>query len=233
MKYSEIYTSIQGEGLHSGVPSVFFRTSYCNIRCSWCDTGYTSWDPENKNISVQDAEKQILDYDYNHVVITGGEPFMWKEELQRLCDLLSKNNKVITIETNATIYVPTSADLISMSPKLSSSTPWSRDPKWAKKHERDRINIEVICQFLHNTWIKDKDYQFKFVIVDGSEIDEIKEIIDNLPNIRNDRIFLMPEGITKQQIEAKQEMVIDLAMRHGFRYCDRLHTRVWGPKRGV
>ena len=53
MKYSEIFYSIQGEGQLVGLPSVFFRTSYCNLRCIWCDTPYTSWQPENKDIALQ------------------------------------------------------------------------------------------------------------------------------------------------------------------------------------
>ena len=76
MKYSEIFYSIQGEGQLVGLPSVFFRTSYCNLRCIWCDTPYTSWQPENKDISVEDAVVAILAYDCQQVVITGGEPFM-------------------------------------------------------------------------------------------------------------------------------------------------------------
>ena len=233
MKYSEIYTSIQGEGKYTGVPSVFFRTSYCNIRCSWCDTPFTSWAPENKDISVDDAVDQILSYDPYHLVITGGEPFVWGKELQRLCSILSdEHSKCITIETNATIFEDVDVDLISMSPKLSSSTPWERDPKWAKKHERDRINIDVINQFLDTSGPGWHKCQLKFVIVDGSEMDEIKNLLKQLRHSRAD-IYLMPEGITKDQIEQKQEMVIDLAMQHGFRYCDRLHTRVWGNKRAT
>ena len=84
MKYSEIFYSIQGEGQLVGLPSVFFRTSYCNLRCIWCDTPYTSWQPENKDISVEEAVSAILAYNCQQVVITGGEPFLQPQALLSL-----------------------------------------------------------------------------------------------------------------------------------------------------
>ncbi|MFB3041869.1 MAG: radical SAM protein [Candidatus Poribacteria bacterium] len=85
MKFSEIFYTIQGEGKLVGVPSVFFRTSYCNLRCVWCDTPYTSWTPENKDITVTEAVEAINKYNCKHVVLTGGEPFIQTRELTKLC----------------------------------------------------------------------------------------------------------------------------------------------------
>ena len=226
-KYSEIFSSTQGEGILTGVPSTFFRTSFCNIRCWFCDTDYTSWSPETKEISVEDAEAQIRAMGNKHVVITGGEPFLWKEELKSLCRKLSFDHHV-TIETNATIFHPVQANLISLSPKLASSTPWNRDTKWAKKHEKKRINIPVIQDFLNHY-----DCQLKFVICDGGELDEIQSIVNELDNIQPDRILLMPEGQTREEIEDKQLMVLGICEQFGWRYSDRLHTRIYGKTRGV
>ena len=254
MHRSEVFYSIQGEGKLAGTPSVFFRTSYCNIRCKWCDSNYTSWDPEHKPINVSDAMYEIMEcangsaqgYDglverkCRHVVITGGEPFIWKEELKELCDRLYDKAFHVTIETNATIYHEVKFDLISMSPKLSSSTPWDRDPKWAKKHESLRLNIPVIKDFIFDaTTDLDgsgyNDFQLKFVITDcsQSEIDEIFEITDQLGGVHPNNIVLMPEGITKEAIEEKAELVMETCMLYGFQYSDRLHTRVWDNLRGV
>ena len=53
MKIAEIFYSIQGEGTLVGVPSVFVRTSGCNLRCTWCDTPYTSWQPEGEDLTLE------------------------------------------------------------------------------------------------------------------------------------------------------------------------------------
>ena len=86
MKYSELFYTIQGEGILIGVPSVFFRTSYCNLRCIWCDTPYTSWEPEDKRISINKIAEEIAKYSCTHIVITGGEPFIQTEEVVTLCN---------------------------------------------------------------------------------------------------------------------------------------------------
>ena len=230
-KHSEIFSSIQGEGKLTGVPSTFFRTSYCNLRCAWgdnlCDTPYTSWSPEQKEISVEDAFQEIKALGNHHVVITGGEPFLWKDELQELCGKLYADHH-ITIETNATIFHPVQADLISMSPKLASSTPWKQDTKWAKKHDRMRISISTIQNFMLY-----HDYQLKFVITDGSELDEIQSIVNQLARIDKNNIMLMPEGITAEEIREKQEFIVGICQQFGWRYSDRMHVRLWGNQRGV
>ena len=76
MKISEIFHSIQGEGTLVGVPSVFVRTSGCNLRCTWCDTPYTSWQPEGEERSVSSIVDEVNGYGASHVVITGGEPMI-------------------------------------------------------------------------------------------------------------------------------------------------------------
>lgn len=232
MKYSECFYSVQGEGSLTGVPSVFFRTSHCNLRCWYCDTPFTSWKPENKEISVEESVDTILEYDnVNHVVITGGEPYLFGGELQQLVLALAAANKHITIETNGTIYEDTFADLVSLSPKLSNSTPWEADKKWAKKHERDRINKDTLAEFM----LFSIDYQFKFV-VDPESLDndllEIRELQDDL-GIPNHKIFLMPEGIKREHIIKKQEEIVKVCLEYGYRFSDRLHVRLYDDRRGV
>ena len=147
MKYSEIFYSIQGEGQLVGLPSVFFRTSYCNLRCIWCDTPYTSWQPENKDISVEDAVAAILAYDCQQVVITGGEPFMQPQAVISLCQQLQQRGLHITIETNGTLFESVEADLLSISPKLANSNPATSNHHF-QQHQRLRINQPVLRQFL-------------------------------------------------------------------------------------
>ncbi|MFN5916154.1 MAG: radical SAM protein, partial [Planctomycetota bacterium] len=59
MRISEIFQSVQGEGFLTGTPSIFIRTSGCNLRCWYCDTRYASWEPEGPNHSVSEILKQI------------------------------------------------------------------------------------------------------------------------------------------------------------------------------
>ena len=238
MKYSEIFYSIQGEGVHVGVPSVFFRTSYCNLRCWFCDTPYTSWEPENRDITPENAFIAIANLsmcspgpDANncqHIVITGGEPFMFGDELQTLCGYLKDEEFHITIETNGTIYHDTPADLISISPKLRNSTPnKERSEKWSVTHERERINLDTFRRFSDNNRC-----QWKFVVVSTRDLDEIYELECDVPIDRNN-IILMPEGRTQQQTQMRLGWLSEACLKEGYRLSPRLHVDIWGDQRST
>ena len=123
MRISEIFYSVQGEGSLVGVPSVFVRTSGCNLRCSWCDTPYTSWNPEGEDLSVSDILDRAAEYPAaRHVVITGGEP-MIAPGIAELSQRFRERGMHITFETAGTVFAPVACDLMSISPKLSNSTP--------------------------------------------------------------------------------------------------------------
>ena len=226
MKYSEIFYSIQGEGQLIGYPSVFFRTSYCNLRCIWCDTPYTSWEPEDKDISVEDAVDAILAHNCKQVVITGGEPFMQSKDLTILCRRLRQNGKHITIETNGTLFEKAEADLLSISPKLENSNP-SEFNHHFKQHQRNRINQLVLHQFL--------DYyscQLKFVVETERDLFEIHQLEREM-QIPASIIVLMPQGITNNQIQEKQNWIVETCKKYGYRYSPRLHVDIWGDTRGT
>src|SRR6476620_8414445 len=76
LKIAEIFYSIQGEGMLAGVPSVFIRTSGCNLRCVWCDTPYTSWRPEGTDMMLGAILGDVRRRWATHVVVTGGEPMI-------------------------------------------------------------------------------------------------------------------------------------------------------------
>src|ERR1051325_3213264 len=102
MLISEIFHSVQGEGELTGVPSVFVRTSGCNLRCSWCDTKYASWFPEGDDCTVQEIAARVAEFPTQHCVLTGGEP-MIARDIRDLAALLRRDGKHITIETAGTI----------------------------------------------------------------------------------------------------------------------------------
>ena len=229
MRISEIFHSIQGEGLLAGVPSVFIRTSGCNLRCDWCDTLYASWKPEGQEMSVSDIVKKISGWNCNHFVLTGGEP-MLAPDLNDLADALKKQGKHITIETAGTILpngIP--CDLASISPKLSNSTPSpERDPAWPKKHEATRLQPEVISE-----WIRKYPFQLKFVVSTENDLAEIKNLLSRLPPVLSDRVLLMPEGIDVKTLASRSPWLGELCKREGFRFCPRLHIELFGHTRGT
>ena len=229
MRIAEIFHSIQGEGILAGVPSIFIRTSGCNLRCHWCDTPYSSWKPEGPEMSIEEILKKITEWNCDHVVLTGGEP-MIAPDLHQLATVLKKRHKHITIETAGTIPpngIP--CDLASISPKLSNSTPPpERDSAWTKKHEASRLQPEVISE-----WIRKYPFQLKFVVSSESDLAEIKDLLSRLPPVPLHQILLMPEGIDVKTLAARSPWLIDICKREGFRFCPRLHIELFGHKRGT
>jgi len=229
MRIAEIFYSIQGEGLLAGVPSIFIRTSGCNLRCHWCDTPYASWKPEGPEMSIEEILKKISGWDCNHIVLTGGEP-MIAPDLPELATVLKKQKKHITIETAGTIPpngIP--CDLASISPKLSNSTPPpERDPAWAKKHEATRLQPEVIAE-----WIRKYPFQLKFVVSSELDLAEIKQLLSRLPPVPLHQILLMPEGIDVKTLATRSPWLVEICKRESFRFCPRLQIELFGHTRGT
>ena len=229
MRLAELFHSIQGEGKLVGVPSVFVRASGCNLRCTWCDTPYASWDPEGDDVSVAEIVRQVLGHACGHVVVTGGEPMIMPDVLE-LCEALKAEGLHITMETAATVYKPVNIDLASLSPKLSNSTPWERDGgRHATVHERNRVDLSVIQRFIDAA----PDRQLKFVVSAHADVDEARQLLDRLRGWQPSGVLLMPEGVTPSELRPKEEWLIDVCKRHHFRYCPRLHIALFGNTRGT
>ncbi|MFL6352075.1 MAG: 7-carboxy-7-deazaguanine synthase QueE [Bryobacteraceae bacterium] len=227
MKIAEIFYSIQGEGVLVGVPSVFIRTSGCNLRCTWCDTPYASWNPEGEDLSVEQIAAHTGGFGASHIVITGGEP-MIAPEVVRLTHLLHEASCHITIETAGTVYAAVACDLMSISPKLSNSVPHGRESgRWAAQHDRLRYQPEVLKRLT-----REYPYQFKFVVTSANDVDEINEMRDDL-SLDRSRIVLMPEGISRELLLERGLWLAEVCKSHGYRYSPRLHIDLWGDKRGV
>lgn len=242
MKVSEIFYSIQGEGKLIGVPSLFIRLSGCNLRCAWCDTPYASWNPEGEELSIEQIltrcqsltpQAQIP----QHVVITGGEPCIFKE-LPALLAQFKALNCHITLETAGTLwpdFPPALAplmDLASVSPKLANSTPPAADhPTLAKAHEVQRINLQTLTQFATSPLITER--QWKFVVSAPTDILEIQALIRQLPPIPPSDIILMPEGIDLDTLSSRNGFILEQCQKQGYRFSPRLHIHLFGNKRGT
>jgi 7-carboxy-7-deazaguanine synthase len=231
MLISEIFYSLQGEGELTGVPSVFVRTSGCNLRCNWCDTPYASWNPEGKPHTVEQIVAAVQDYPLaRHVVLTGGEPMIAKgiRELAQELKLLGYH---LTVETAATVAPEGIAcDLASLSPKLLNSAPDNRlSQPWRKKHETLRWQPAVV-----RAWVDAHPYQFKFVITQPADVDELEGMLASLQrDIPRQKVLLMPEGLTPEATRAKSGWLGELCKARGYRYAHRLHLDLYGNKRGT
>ena len=224
MKIAEIFYSIQGEGMLAGVPSVFVRTSGCNLRCTWCDTPYTSWQPEGEDRFIESIVEQVNRHRAAHVVITGGEP-MIAPGIEELTRRLTQH---ITIETAGTVDIDVRCDLMSISPKLANSTPHDRDGgRWAAQHERLRYQPEVLMRLIGRY-----PYQLKFVISDPRDLAEVRSVVEKL-EASPDRVLLMPEGVDPAVLAERGRLLVEICKQEGFRFTPRLHVELWGNKRGV
>ncbi len=230
MLISEIFYSLQGEGELTGVPSVFVRTSGCNLRCNWCDTPYASWNPEGETFSVAEILARIQQYPTHHVVLTGGEPMITKE-LPALAAAVKALGHHITIETAATVAPDGIAcDLASLSPKLKNSTPDDRLPiAWRERHEATRFQPDVL-----KAWIDRGGYQFKFVISSPVDLEEMETLLSSLQRtIPAHKILLMPEATTLEKMRERATWLGEACKARGYRYAHRLHIELYGNKRGT
>lgn len=228
MRIAEIYRSRQGEGLLTGAESVFVRTSGCNLRCRYCDTPFTSWSPEGDDLSREEILAEVDRLGVRHVVLTGGEPMLFAETVP-LCEELHRRGLHITIETAGTLDLPVRCDLMSISPKLSNSTPDAeRHPRWSARHERTRHAPEVIERL-----IRDYDYQLKFVVETAADVAEIERYLREFPAARPERVLLMPEGTDAAELAARAVWLEPLCRERGFTFCPRKHIEWYGAVRGT
>ncbi len=231
MLISETFYSLQGEGELTGVPSVFVRTSGCNLRCAWCDTPYASWHPEGDLRSVPGILAEIEAHPAaRHVVLTGGEPMIAKD-IRALAAAVRQSGRHITIETAGTVAPDGIAcDLASLSPKLLNSAPDALEhAAWRKKHEATRWQPDVI-----RAWIDAYPYQFKFVVSRPEDIEELEHMLAALKReIPRHKVLLMPEAITLEKMRGRAEWLGELCKARGYRYAHRLHIELYGNRRGT
>ena len=230
---NELFYSLQGEGRLAGVPSVFVRTSGCNLRCWFCDSYHTSWEPTHAWLDREEILAEIASHDADHVVLTGGEPLLHEASVD-LLEALDDRGYHTTVETNGTIHREAPIDLASISPKLESSTPTPErapedtDPgQWERRHENDRIDLEALAAL-----VEDYEFQLKFVVTDEDDVPEILDLLADLRGVADapvgdDDVLLMPEGATRERLAETRTRVADLAMEYGFRYTPRLHVDLW------
>ncbi len=230
VRIAELYSSIQGEGGFAGTPSVFVRTTGCNLRCWFCDTPFTSWNPEGPHVAVNDLVRQVQAFEIEHVVLTGGEPLLQPDSVS-LCEQLLAAGHFVTIETAGTVFRAAPASLMSISPKLANSSPSrvgsSEAARWQDRHEQSRSRPDVIAQLIAAT-----DYQFKFVVDAPSDLAEITTYLAFWPQVPGERIWLMPQARTREELAARSDWLEAEAARLGHRFSSRWQIAQFGNQRG-
>jgi 7-carboxy-7-deazaguanine synthase len=240
---NEIYTCLQGEGKLIGVPHILIRVTGCKLRCqfanSFCDTPYSSWSPEKGKFSYGDIHNFYEKHSHiKHTMITGGGPTSHPEMLRELCKIGKQYGHYITIETEGSEYVSTQADMISLSPKLSNSTPRPGTvmpfsgkvvtEKHKQRHEKWRCNYDAMKMLLD----VHPDYQMKPVISSEKDLQEVKEL-QKILSVPNNKVWLMPEGLEPKQLNKRRRWLMDLCTEQGYNFTDRLHIIAYGDIRGV
>jgi len=219
---SEVFPSIQGEGINVGKPTVFVRVAGCNLRCTKkvmgfdCDTPYAvleEYKKEWKTMTVDQLVEKIKEYPSKNIVFTGGEPSL---QIKEILEVMSKLNEPLVmideytfeVETNGTLYFPTKQfDILTVSPK------------------KNAVNMDVL-KFL----AEDRAY-FKFVIATEDDFEYWLEVVQKC-ELDNDRVIMMPEGITDKLLKKTALWLVEKCKEYNFRFSPRVHIWLWGMKRG-
>lgn len=240
MRIAEIFASLQGEGLLAGTPSTFVRASGCNLRCVWCDTPYTSWEPEGESLTLAEILERVRPLPPRHAVVTGGEPLLFPEAVE-LCRLLRRQGWHVTVETAGTVLPEEAArlaagpvaDLMSISPKLVSSMPPADTPGgWAGRHEAARRRDDVLRALMAAG-----PYQLKFVIDSRADLAEALAWLADLGlgsgGIDPSAVCLMPQGRSQEELARTSAWLEPECGRLGVHFAPRHHVAWFGHMRGT
>lgn len=225
-RVSEVYQSVQGEGLLTGTPSVFVRTSGCNLRCWFCDTRFASWEPEGEYLRIDTILQRMQAMSASHVVLTGGEPMIYAA-IGQLCAAIKSRGYHLTIETAGTVYRQVDCDLMSLSPKLRNSAPTEDAGSWVATHHRRREQLDVVRRLMKHP------YQLKFVVDRPEDAGEVQQYLSRLGKVDHRRVLLMPQGVDEPTLERQAAWLVPWCKQHGLQYCPRQHIHWFGNRRGT
>jgi 7-carboxy-7-deazaguanine synthase len=235
---SEVFYSIQGEGITTGYPAVFIRLGGCNLMCGGEGTqrdgrlhNGATWRCDSIEVWMKSQAREFQHIIYGdcieaiknnaHVIITGGEPLMQQKNLVEFIKWIKDNinpNTYFEIETNGTIEP--NAEMQSLinqwncSPKLSNSG-MSLQQTYIKNAIDTLNKLNTI---------------FKFVI---SNINDYEEIKNTYKGIDKNKIWLMPAGSNQSEIKKSKKVVADICKKEYLKFTNRLHIEIWNKKTGV
>ena len=204
LKVNEIYKSIQGESTFSGLPCIFIRLTFCNLRCSYCDTEYAFY--EGTDMQISDIIKKVNELSCNLVEVTGGEPLVQEGCIDLLESLISNGNKIL-IETGGALTIekiPNEVTII-LDIKCPSSDMCDKN-LWS--------NIDLIK----------KTDEIKFVIGDKKDYEWSKNIIKEYKLLNKCTVLFSP---VYDKMEAKNMVEWILKDNLNVRFQTQLHKSIW------
>ena len=232
LRINEAFVSLQGEGRLAGVPSTFVRVAGCNLRCAWCDSRTSSWEPTGERVEL-DALVTACAAGPRHVVLTGGEPLLFDGMLE-LARRLRAAGHHITFETAGTVAPEgIECDLMSLSPKLSHATP--DHPEWGPRHDARRWRPLLLQRLMEHPW------QLKLVVRAhdpahlARDVGEVEAMVAELGVAPGDRerVLLMPESVDPARLPLDYAALVPVCLEHGFTLGPRLHIAIFGHTPGT
>lgn len=233
LRINETFVSLQGEGRLAGVPSTFVRVAGCNLRCAWCDSPTSSWNPTGERVGLE-ALVAACAAGPRHVVLTGGEPLLFPGMLE-LSRRLRAAGHHVTFETAGTVAPEGIAcDLMSLSPKLSHATPHDH-PVWSSRHEARRWQPQVLLRLMAHPW------QLKLVVRAHDpvrlhhDVGEVEAMVAELgvATVDRGRVLLMPECTDPARLPLDYAALVPVCIERGFSLGPRLHIAIFGHVPGT
>lgn len=211
---NEIFYSIQGESTHAGRPCVFVRLTYCNLRCTYCDTEYAF--EEGLELTIDEILEQIKTYDCKLIEITGGEPLL-QNNVYRLMNILCDEGYEVLLETGGSIDI-------------------------SEVDQRVKIILDVKCptssmsrkNFWSNLDKLKKTDEVKFVVMDKSDFEWAKEKIIEYKLLQKCTVLMSPVVFEKGSLQPSDLAKWILDSKLPIRMQLQLHKIIWSDKtRGV
>jgi 6-pyruvoyltetrahydropterin 2'-reductase len=228
---SEMFAdTIQGEGIHSGCVSTFIRLQGCTLKCVWCDT-IDVW-PEGNEYSFDEIFEMFESINLinkfkqgQHLIITGGSPLKQEKQLINFINSFIKKynfKPYIEVENEVVLFpTPEFVSLINW---------WNNSPKLNNSGMKYKTRIKpLVLSYMGSL----PNSTFKFVISSENDWNEIKEVFIDTNFINKNQILLMPEGQTQEELNKNRELTVELAIKEGVRFCDRLHITIWNKRVGI
>jgi 7-carboxy-7-deazaguanine synthase len=206
LKVNEIYYSVQGESSMAGLPCVFVRLTYCNLRCTYCDTEYAFY--EGKDYSIDEIVAEVKKFGCNLVEVTGGEP-LFQEECYPLMERLCEEGYSVMVETGGSLPIKTIDQRVKIIMDL--KCPSSGMLKKNMYENIDYIKPTDEVKFVIGTR---EDYEWSREIVQNHKLSEKAEVIFSV-------VFgkLEPVRLVEWILEDKLKVRFQLQM----------HKFIWEP----